>query len=34
TLDWGKTPPPPQLPEEIVRNTAKKYKEILEILKG
>lgn len=34
TLDWGKTPPPPTLPEEIVRNTSAKYQEILSILTG
>ena len=34
TLDWNKTPPPPQLPDEIVNNTSKKYQEILKILTG
>ncbi len=34
TLDWDKTPPPPDLPEEIVHNTSKKYQEILHILTG
>ncbi|NIN34969.1 MAG: phosphoribosylaminoimidazolesuccinocarboxamide synthase, partial [Gammaproteobacteria bacterium] len=27
TLDWDKTPPAPALPEEVINNTAKKYKE-------
>jgi len=27
TLDWNKTPPGPELPEEIIRNTAAKYAE-------
>ncbi|MBX2868209.1 MAG: phosphoribosylaminoimidazolesuccinocarboxamide synthase [Acidiferrobacterales bacterium] len=27
TLDWDKTPPPPELPEEIVEKTAAKYAE-------
>jgi len=34
TLDWDKTPPPPTLPDEIIENTSKKYREILEILTG
>lgn len=34
TLDWDKTPPPPELPDEIVQNTSKKYQEILHILTG
>ena len=29
TLDWGKTAPAPDLPEDIVRKTAEKYKEAL-----
>ena len=33
-LDWDKTPPPPPLPEEIIKNTSKKYREIFEILTG
>lgn len=32
TLDWNKTYPGPQLPDEIVAKTAKRYKEIFEIL--
>lgn len=27
TLDWDKTPPGPNLPEEVIKNTAAKYKE-------
>ena len=27
TLDWDKTPPGPELPEEIIRRTAEKYRE-------
>ncbi len=27
TLDWDKTPPAPELPEEVINNTAAKYKE-------
>lgn len=29
TLDWNKTPPGPELPEEIVNKTAEKYREAL-----
>ena len=29
TLDWGKTAPPPPLPDEIVRKTSEKYLEAL-----
>ena len=29
SLDWGKQPPPPALPEEIVEKTAARYKEAL-----
>lgn len=32
TLDWDKTLPGPVLPEEIVKKTAERYKEIAEIL--
>jgi len=32
TLDWDKTPPGPELPQEIVDKTAAKYKEALERL--
>ncbi len=34
TLDWGKTPPPPPLPDGIVENTSQKYQEILRIITG
>lgn len=34
TLDWGKTAPPPPLPEEIVTKTAEKYCEALKLLTG
>jgi phosphoribosylaminoimidazole-succinocarboxamide synthase len=34
TLDWGKTAPPPPLPEEIVRKTGEKYEEALRRLTG
>jgi len=34
TLDWDKTPPPPTLPENVVKNTSLKYQEILKILTG
>lgn len=32
TLDWDKTPPGPVLPDEIVRKTAERYREIMETL--
>jgi len=32
TLDWDKTPPGPELPQEIIDKTAEKYKEALERL--
>ena len=32
TLDWDKTPPGPKLPEEVIDNTAAKYKEAQERL--
>lgn len=32
TLDWDKTPPGPELPDEIVNKTSKRYEEILRIL--
>ncbi len=34
TLDWGKTSPPPPLPDEIVRKTGEKYLEALVRLTG
>ena len=33
-LDWPKTPPPPRLPEDIIRKTREKYLEALERLTG
>ena len=33
-LDWGKTPPAPNLPEEIIRKTSQKYLEALKRLTG
>ena len=32
TLDWGKTPPAPALPDEILQKTAAKYQEVQSIL--
>ncbi|MCP3967730.1 MAG: phosphoribosylaminoimidazolesuccinocarboxamide synthase [Lentisphaerae bacterium] len=32
TLDWGKTPPGPELPKDIVEKTAAKYQEAYKIL--
>ncbi|MCF8068788.1 MAG: phosphoribosylaminoimidazolesuccinocarboxamide synthase [Desulfobacterales bacterium] len=34
SLDWGKTPPGPNLPEEVIVNTRKKYMEALTLLTG
>jgi phosphoribosylaminoimidazole-succinocarboxamide synthase len=34
TLDWDKTPPGPELPEEIIRKTAEKYAEAEQRLTG
>lgn len=34
TLDWDKTPPGPELPEEIVRKTMEKYLQAYSILTG
>ncbi len=34
TLDWNKTAPGPELPEDIVRKTAEKYQEALDRLTG
>jgi phosphoribosylaminoimidazole-succinocarboxamide synthase len=34
TLDWDKTPPAPQLPEEVVMKTREKYIEAYELLTG
>lgn len=32
TLDWNKTPPGPLLPDEVIEKTARRYREILEII--
>jgi phosphoribosylaminoimidazole-succinocarboxamide synthase len=34
TLDWDKTPPAPELPPEVARNTSQKYSEAFERLTG
>jgi phosphoribosylaminoimidazole-succinocarboxamide synthase len=34
TLDWGKTPPPPPLPAEIIEKTASRYHEAVRRLLG
>jgi len=34
TLDWDKTPPAPELPEQIIRKTAEKYREAERRLTG
>jgi len=34
TLNWDKTPPGPELPEEIMRKTSEKYREAYRILTG
>ncbi|RMG95078.1 MAG: phosphoribosylaminoimidazolesuccinocarboxamide synthase [Candidatus Dadabacteria bacterium] len=34
SLDWDKTPPGPELPPEVVAETSRRYREILEILSG
>ncbi len=34
TLDWDKTPPGPELPEDIILKTSEKYKEAYKILTG
>lgn len=34
TLNWDKRPPGPRLPEEIIRKTSERYREIMEILTG
>ena len=34
TLDWDKTPPAPDLPDEIIEKTAEKYKEAERLLTG
>ena len=34
SINFNKQPPPPELPEEVVMNTSRKYKEALELLTG
>ncbi|MGB3111366.1 MAG: phosphoribosylaminoimidazolesuccinocarboxamide synthase, partial [Candidatus Omnitrophota bacterium] len=34
TLDWDKTPPAPELPEEIVTKTSEKYLQALRMITG
>jgi len=34
TLDWDKTPPAPQLPDEIITRTQQKYQQVRDILLG
>ncbi len=34
TLDWDKTPPAPELPDEIINRTAEKYREAEKLLTG
>jgi phosphoribosylaminoimidazole-succinocarboxamide synthase len=34
TLDWGKTPPGPRLPEDVIRKTSEKYQAAYQILTG
>ena len=34
TLDWDKTAPGPELPEDVIRGTSEKYQEALEIITG
>jgi phosphoribosylaminoimidazole-succinocarboxamide synthase len=34
TQDWGKTPPAPKLPDEVIAKTGEKYREALERLTG
>ncbi|MBA3003162.1 MAG: phosphoribosylaminoimidazolesuccinocarboxamide synthase [Desulfurivibrio sp.] len=34
TLNWGKTPPPPRLPQEIIEKTASRYREALVKITG
>lgn len=34
TLDWDKTPPAPRLPAEVIRGTAEKYREAMDLLTG
>jgi len=34
TLDWNKTPPAPELPEEIVKKTSEKYLQAIKMITG
>ena len=34
TLDWDKSPPPPDLPDEVVKAASDRYKEVFERLTG
>lgn len=34
TLDWERQPPPPALPDDVIRGTAQKYREVFERLTG
>ena len=34
SLDWGKTPPPPRLPQEIIEKTKLRYEEALDKITG
>jgi phosphoribosylaminoimidazole-succinocarboxamide synthase len=34
SLDWDKTPPPPQLPEQIVEKTKQRYEEAVSLITG
>ena len=34
SINWDKTPPPPELPEDVIENTRKKYLEALRALVG
>ena len=34
TLDWDKTPPPPHLPEDIIKKTSERYLEAFRRLTG
>jgi len=34
SLDWDKTPPGPHLPNDVVKNTRRKYLEALKQLTG
>lgn len=34
TTDWDKSPPPPEIPDEIIEKTAARYREVIDRLKG